>query len=282
VAATTEAVVVTAIGGEKGMGQDGDVLAWRSEDGGRSWSGPERINDVDASAREGLHGMAASADGRLYCVWLDLRNGKMELFGARSTDAGRTWEPDQLVYRSPDGPICTCCHPSAAFTGDGDLLVQWRNDLGEARDMYLIRSEDGGRTFGQAEKLGRKTWVLDRCPMDGGAIAAGRDGAVTTAWTRADQVFSAESGQPERLLGPGLQPWAASGPSGAHAVWLRRRPGVLLHLGPGDRAARKLADNANDPVVASAPGREGPVVAAWESDADASRGIVVTVLEPGR
>src|SRR4051794_10242158 len=43
IAATDSAVVVTAIGGEQGGGKDGDLMAWRSTDGGQSWSGPTRV-----------------------------------------------------------------------------------------------------------------------------------------------------------------------------------------------------------------------------------------------
>ena len=127
VAATDSSIVVTAIGGREGKGRDGDVLAWCSEDGGKTWAGPTRINAVEGSAREGLHGMAAGPEGRVYCTWLDLRSEKMEIYGALSKDGGATWEPDVLVYRSPDGSVCTCCHPSAAFGPDGTLHVMWRN-----------------------------------------------------------------------------------------------------------------------------------------------------------
>src|SRR5689334_21080175 len=49
VALSGGAVVVTAI---LGAGRDdGDVLAWRSTDDGRTWSAPVRLNGVAAAAR---------------------------------------------------------------------------------------------------------------------------------------------------------------------------------------------------------------------------------------
>ncbi len=68
VAATENSVVVTAIGGKEGKGRDGDVLAWRSSDGGKTWTGPTQVNAVESSAREGLHGMAAGPEGRVFCT----------------------------------------------------------------------------------------------------------------------------------------------------------------------------------------------------------------------
>jgi hypothetical protein len=280
VAATDGAVLVTAIGGSEGKGRDGDVLAWRSTDGGRTWAGPTRVNAVEGSAREGLHGMAAGPDGRVFCTWLDLRNEKTEIYGSLSKDGGATWGPDALVYRSPDGSVCECCHPSAAFSPDGTLHVMWRNSLKGARDLYLTSSSDGGTTFGTAEKLGRGTWPLKACPMDGGAVAAGPDGRVETVWMRAGSMFAARPGEAERPLGRGVQGWTAFGAEGPYAVWLEKRPGKLLALIPGESSPLTLAERASDPVIAAAPGGRGPVVAAWEAKADG--GIVSQVLDaPG-
>ena len=59
-------------------------------------------------------------------------------------------------------------------------LVTWwsgtPNSLDGNRDMYLVRSEDGGRTFGPPEKLGAGTWKLAACPMDGGDLVRGGGG----------------------------------------------------------------------------------------------------------
>ena len=117
IAATKDAIVVTAVGGKQGKGKDGDVLAWRSTDAGKSWHGPVRVNDKADSAREGLHAMASGEDGSIWCVWLDLRDKKSEIYCARSANGGETWEPNILVYQSPDGSVCQCCHPSVIVQG---------------------------------------------------------------------------------------------------------------------------------------------------------------------
>lgn len=279
VAATSKTVVVTAIGGKVGRGRDGDVLAWRSDDDGGTWTGPARINSVEGSAREGLHGMAAGPDGAVFCAWLDLRNNRTEVRGARSKDGGLTWEADGLVYRSPEKSVCECCHPSVAFAPDGTLYVMWRNQLGGARDLYLALSSDGGKSFGAAEKLGRGTWNLNACPMDGGAVALGPKGRIETVWMRSGTMYAARPGEEERELGRGVQGWTAFGPDGTYSVWLDRRPGKLLAVVPGDRGPVALAEHANDPVVAAALGGQAPVVAVWESKSEEG-GIVAHVLTP--
>ena len=69
VVAAKDSIVVTAIGGKLGKGKDGDLLAWRSSDAGKTWLGPVRVNDKADSAREGLHAMA-SGDGWFHLVRL--------------------------------------------------------------------------------------------------------------------------------------------------------------------------------------------------------------------
>jgi hypothetical protein len=267
VAIARDSVVVSAIGGELGGGKDGDLFAWRSKDNGKSWRGPVRVNDVVSSAREGLHGMAASADGELFCVWLDLRNKGTQIFGSRSTDGGTSWSENSLVYQSPGGSVCECCHPSVIYDDHGGLHVMWRNSLSGIRDMFWASSEDDGKTFKPAVKLGGGSWKLDACPMDGGAMAVGRDGRLAAAWQRDKEVFlTANKSSEERQLGHGLQPWAAANEHGIYAVWITERPGELYLGGTESRRATKLASRARDPVIASVD-RESLVVA-WEGDED--------------
>src|SRR5205823_922105 len=97
VALTGDVTLVSAI-----ASAPGDLVVWRSSDGGRAWSGPHAINDQPASAREGLHALAADARGHVALVWLDDRGGKgKRLYGAFSNDAGVTWGRNVMLYESP-------------------------------------------------------------------------------------------------------------------------------------------------------------------------------------
>jgi hypothetical protein len=161
------AVVITAVMGRTpaegqhahGLPADGDLIAWRSENGGKSWSKGVAVNDFSGAPTEGLHALAADAKGNFFAAWLDKRGGHgTKLYGARSTDGGLTWSKNVLIYESPDGTICECCHPSIAFDSGGQILVMFRNWLRGSRDMYLARSDDGA-TFSKPEKLGMELKV---------------------------------------------------------------------------------------------------------------------------
>jgi BNR repeat-like domain len=280
VAAGDGFLCITAIGGKQGKGRDGELFAFRSIDGGKSWQGPVTVNDEPAAAREGLHAMAAGPTGEICSVWLDLRSKGTKIFASASADGGATWTKNRLVYESPDGRVCECCHPSVTFDNQGGLYVMWRNSLGGNRDLYVCNSTDGGQTFSKAAKLGEGTWPLKACPMDGGAVAALAPGKLATAWRRDKQVFLTLPGEPtERLLGPGEQPWIAATAAGPYVVWLSKRGDGLQLLTPGAQQSAQLAASAGDPVIASAPSGRGPVVVAWEARDQGRYGIKCEVLE---
>ena len=270
VAVAGKSIVVSAIGGAKGKGQDGDVLAWRSEDSGASWIGPTRVNDVANSAREGLHAMTSGPDGTVLCVWLDLRAKKTELFASQSTDGGATWSANTLVYQSPEKNICECCHPSIAVDGN-KIHVLFRNSLTGNRDMYIVTSDDGGKSFQPAKRLGLAHWSLNACPMDGGMLAVGSNGKVATVWRRADELFFTTDKEPETRLGRGEQAWLANSDRGPIAVWTEGRVGKLHVRALAERESVVLDEQARDATIVS---NGKTTIACWESINDGKASVV--------
>ena len=270
VALVDDTFVVTAIVG-RGK-DDGDLLAWRSSDDGRSWTGPARLNRVEASAREGLHGMAAGG-GLVAVAWLDLRGAGTRVYAAVSRDRGATWSQDFLAYEAPSGSVCECCHPSVAVSAKGGLAVMFRNHVGGARDLYLVRSLDGGGKMGAAVKLGRGTWPLEACPMDGGSVAFDREARLVTVWRRDQEVFLARPGAPEERLGEGRDPVVAATEDGATCVaW--RRGDALVVRSSRQGGTRVLAETGRFPVLLSIG--DGALLAAWQQD----EGVVVAPVGP--
>ncbi len=261
VAVTKEAIVITAIAGEKGRGADGDVLSWRSVDHGATWSTPTRVNDVAASAREGLHSLAAGGKNTLFVTWLDLRDKGTKLYGSISKDGGRTWSPNRLVYQSPSGSVCECCHPTAVVDEAGGIGVMFRNWLDGNRDMYLVRSSDGGATFGPAAKLGAGTWKLNACPMDGGSLVLGPKGSSISVWRREGNLYLS-NGSGETLLGPGRQPVITQTAKGTFLAWTEGKS--IRWKKAGAEAVNALAEEGTFISLAPLPG--GTVLLAGERD----------------
>lgn len=277
IAAHADTVTVTAMAGE--------LFAFHSKDGGKTWRGPVRINDVPGSAREGLNGLAAAPDGRLFTTWLDLRDvpgARTQLFASESTDGGATWSTNTLVYRAPAGStVCECCHPSATFNARGDLAVMWRNGLDGARDLWTSTRPSGTRDFTPATKLGEGTWLLQACPMDGGTLFPSGE-TFASIWQRAGALFLARPGTPEIPLGPGTQPVAATLGPDTH-LFFQRGPDLLaarLTASLAPSAPTPHAKNARFPALLALPGGRAALLAFEQGPAKGPVSVVVEALAP--
>lgn len=267
IALSGHAIVITAVVGKTeaegphahGLPSHGDLLAWRSTDGGKNWSQGVVINDAPGAATEGLHSLAADAKGNLFAVWLDKRGVGTKLYGAHSADGGLTWSKNILIYQSPDGTICECCHPSVAIDANGQVFVMWRNWLGGSRDMYLVRSD--GKTFSKPAKLGTGTWKLNACPMDGGGLATFH-GRIVSAWRRDHEIFLASPGAAERVLAEGIDVAITAGLEGVSAIW-STSTGIQAMLAGQNEPTLLAPKGAFPNIVGLADGR---ALAAWEEN----------------
>ena len=265
VTATDQQILVTAI-----SHADGDLHAWTSSDGGKTFREQPPLNSVPGSAREGMQALAGNGRGAVAVVWLDLRQKGTQLWARFSKDGGTTWDQDRSIYASPAGHICECCHPTVAFAESGALAVMWRNWLDGARDIFARTSADAGKTFTAAQKLGEGTWKLNACPMDGGHLAADREGKWSAAWRREAGVFVNAVGAPEKKTSAdGKQP--VIGFAGASRILLWEEGGALM-LQRGDDSPKRFAGPASGACIVS--GRESAVVA-YESGPNGAGGLFV-------
>ncbi len=263
-------VIISAIVGKQGGGQDGDLLAWRSSDNGKTWLKPVRVNDVAGAAREGLHSMAAG-NGWVVAVWLDLREKGTRIYGARSADGGATWSKNFLVYESPDGSVCQCCHPTVLVSLNARIYVMWRNALGGNRDMFLATSNDGGLSWDAAKKFGNESWKLDACPMDGGGMTLTGQAKAYAVFRKDKEIHYSIPGAIERALGEGKDPAIAAGFNEALYVVWTNPTGAVEAIASKTNQSRVLAPKGAYPQVVFT-GRQ--VLAFWEEEDGIGMGVV--------
>lgn len=259
IALTEKSLVIAAIGANAG-----NIQAWRSSDLGATWSSPVTVNDQPKSADEGLFSLAAGASDTVWAVWLDSRQKKSQIVMSRSVTGGSRWSANSVFYTAPGGNVCECCQPQVASDGKAGVAVMWRNQVGEARDMWLRTSNNGGATFNAASKLGTGSWVLNACPMDGGGIAI-HGTAVQTIWRRESTLFSiAPPATKESSLGDGKNGTVLIAEKTTYRAWQK---GDRIMIAVDAQEPRDLGAGSY-PHLAGGINAQTPVFVVWESGSD--------------
>ncbi|MBC7891340.1 MAG: exo-alpha-sialidase [Sphingobacteriaceae bacterium] len=251
VAANGQFVVITAVN------QAGNLFAYRLDRPRGTWQAGGALNDVSDVAKEGFQGLAVGGDGTFHAAWLDLRGDRHnKIAGTISTDGGMTWKANRVLYRSPDSTVCECCQVSVAAQGQ-HVYVQFRNFLNGSRDLHLLHSADGGRTYEPAQKLGQGTWKLKACPMDGGRVALTPDAQPLTVWRREGTIYFCKPGQLEQAVAEGRNCTLTATANGPLLAWETRG---TLFVKPSQREAVAVGEGQLPNLAATG----SSAVCAWE------------------
>jgi thiol-disulfide isomerase/thioredoxin len=112
--------------------------------------------------------LAVDRRGGVHVYWLDTRfmddaADTAAIVAVHSVDDGRTFGAERVLLESG---LCPCCQLTASL-GDGDaLFLGLRHVEAGNRDSHVMRSDDGGLTFGTPVRLGGDLrWKIDGCPL---------------------------------------------------------------------------------------------------------------------
>jgi len=123
------------------------------------WPAPRRIDGSDAAP---LWPAIDISDGQVWVMWRDNRSGPYQVYLRRSVDGGVTWLEEQVMARPNTGDPTVCAGENGtvwlAYHGRGDISV--------------VRSTDGGETFGAPVVAGHGWFARLSCD-DGGAMVLG-------------------------------------------------------------------------------------------------------------
>jgi hypothetical protein len=169
------------------------MLYSRLDDSGRGFE-PQRNLMQDTYLLDGGGTVAADDAGNVFVAWQGLRVGSMageenrQVWVARSTDEGKTFSKETLANSEPTG-VCPCCGMKGITDGKGNLFLLYRSATAKInRDMYLLASDDQGKSF-QASLLTR--WKINACTMSSQSFVASPQGLVA-AWESEKQVYFAK------------------------------------------------------------------------------------------
>ena len=141
-----------------------DVFLVKSDDAGKTWSNPVRVNDDHTHSDQFFPTVAVAGDGTVGVAFYDRRNDpaniKMDVYLAISTDGGKTFAPNKRLTEVSSGPA----EPLSLFRGCymGDYIYM------TADDEYFYTTWGDGRNEG-------RTWKLRAAmghPRNGAAVAS--------------------------------------------------------------------------------------------------------------
>jgi len=163
VAASGKRVVAVWMTRGSGWGGSGPLATARSSDGGKTWRAGANPAGDGSTAGQSFAEIIANR-GSFHIVWLDSRDKNQGLRYARSTDGEKTWTPSTTL----DAQTCECCWNSLLTTESG-IYALYRDK--SPRDMVLLNSPDGGKSWHTMATVGTFNWQIDACPETGGALA---------------------------------------------------------------------------------------------------------------
>lgn len=139
------------------------IVATRSADGGKSFAEPVRVSDLDRP-RVGAASPVVDADGDLVVLYQDFKDNARDFLNlegpawdeptalvvTRSSDGGESFSPgvevDDGLVAGKRFVVFLPQFPSIA-AGPEQLYVAWADARAGSRDVFLRRSDDGGRTW---------------------------------------------------------------------------------------------------------------------------------------
>jgi len=122
-----------------------EIYFRKSADGGATWQAEKRLTNNAGSSND----PAIAADGaNIYVVWHDTTPGNAEIHFLRSTDRGATWKNPVRLTNNSGGSF----YPAVAADG-ANLYVVWHDTTPGNREIFSIRSTDGGASWQGAKRL---------------------------------------------------------------------------------------------------------------------------------
>lgn len=162
------------------------VLLSNSRDGGMHWNPPVRVHADASSVEHGFVSLWPHSANQLGVAWLDgsatPEGASAPVTALRSAvfDAGLNSAGEQTV-----APIaCDCCATAAAVTSEGAVLAFRGRTKDDIRDIHASRFD--GSAWTVPTPVHADGWRMTACPVNGPALAAGRDSVLAGWYTAAD------------------------------------------------------------------------------------------------
>jgi hypothetical protein len=178
------------------------IYAVTSSDGGVTWSSPTRVDHLPADSlpATGTPAVVLGPDQEVFVTWHDGRNGRGDIFVARSPDGGRTWGAEDIRLDMDEPGAAVSRWPAIARAGDGRLAVAWEDNRAGHEGVYLRV-----RAAGQSPAWGPEVIVAPSGPKLAARVPSvlwDRVGALYVTWETWD--FGSVSAAVTKRIGGGI------------------------------------------------------------------------------
>ena len=230
-------------------GGNNEVWYAQSLDSGQTFESLRLVSE-ESPGETAMVTVLLDPDGNPILTWL---SGNKLRF-ARSSDGGESFSPAKEIGKG----ACECCQPALLQNGN-ELLVAYRglsvDEDGAFRDAALLRSLDGGESFGPVSFATDSHWYIDACPISGPSIAT-REDSIYLTWMdgravapdnlMSSDVWFAESNDDGGTFSPNVKisgsrsthnflPVMAVGPGGRiHIAWPAISPDAIYYAASDD------------------------------------------------
>ena len=243
---------------DNGIGNDGDIFAAYSSDGGANWSNPIAITTDDAADQ----GPAVATDGagNWVAAWSsdnslgDIIGNDYDILFSRSTDNGQTWSTPTFLNSLAPTSNASDFDVTVVAGGPDLFIAAWDSNgnvgTGSDTEIHYARSKTGGGSCGDEEALNpdadSDNSKFDQQPhlaSDGQGnwvaiwLGEGEDSIYDVLTARSTNDGKSWKSQKTAGSGSGLPRIATDGAGNWVAVWYLLDP------------AKGLADNDNDIIV---------------------------------
>lgn len=142
----------------------------RSTDGGANFENPVSVYELPQGRVATLPTVSVDNDGNPVVSFVTTNNQESEALYevAVSLNGGLTFESAVVAnLATGSGEVCECCPASMAISASDEMLLTFRNNDNNVRDIWATKSTDGGANFPEAVDLDDTDWQTFTCPTSG-------------------------------------------------------------------------------------------------------------------
>jgi hypothetical protein len=146
------------------------IYVTHSSDGGTTWEDPVAAFTPPLGRRATIPIIAVDQQGHPYVAYVNTNAAEEDAYYGmvRSTDFGASYLPEVDVSAGSNGEeVCECCNGHIEIADNGDVYVAFRNNDSNLRDIWMVRSADGGASFTDAYDVDETDWMSGVCPSNG-------------------------------------------------------------------------------------------------------------------